>query len=228
MDAKTSSGSAVFDGFLEGGFENDAVTAIYGPAGSGKTTACLLAAIVVASKPKKVVYVDTEGGFSVTRLEQLTGSDKKLMGNILFLRPTNFEEQKKCISQLNAMVNSKIGMVIVDTITNLYRTERTSDNVELNRELGRQVAQLVEIVRTRNIPVIITTQVYEDIGSKSTKLIGGDIINYNSKCMIELKSLHSNKRAALLHRHRHLPQKEILFEIRHEGFSELKDKFRIF
>src|SRR3989338_3826200 len=66
--AKVSSGSGALDKLLEGGYETDVITTIYGPAGSGKTTTCLLAAVSTATvkenKDKKVVFIDTEGGFS--------------------------------------------------------------------------------------------------------------------------------------------------------------------
>ncbi len=230
MSEKTSSGSELFDRLLEGGFENDVVTTIYGPAGSGKTTACLLAALSVAASGKKAIYIDTEGGFSITRLDQLTGSNKKVMDNILFLKPTNFDEQWKVIERLKAMANSKIGIVVIDTIANLYRSERSNENAELNRNLGKQVSLLVELVRTKNIPVIMTNQVYSDMeGGKGVKMVGGDIITYNSKCLVELKTFHAGKRIAVLQRHRHLPHNEILFEIKQEGFEEIKDKgFKLF
>lgn len=227
---KVSSGSGVLDALLDGGYEKDVVTTIYGPAGSGKTTACLMASVSVAAKGKKVVYVDTEGGFSGVRLGQLCSEPGKILPGILFLKPTTFGEQKKCIGNLRSMISQKIGLVVVDTITNLYRVERAEENSELNRELSRQIAFLVEVSRQKSIPVLLTNQVYADFEDrKSVRMVGGDIITYNSKCLIELKLLHGSKRAAVLQKHRHLPQGEALFEIVADGFAEVKDKgFRLF
>ncbi len=227
---KVSSGSAVLDGLLGGGYESDVVTTIYGPAGSGKTTACLMASVSVATRGKKVIFIDTEGGFSGARLGQLCREPGKVLPNILFLKPTNFEEQKKCIERLKSMISQKIGLVVVDTITNLYRVERAGENSELNRELSRQIAFLVEVARQKSMPVLLTNQVYSDFEDrKSVRMVGGDIITYNSKCLIELKPLHGSKRAALLQKHRHLPQSDALFEIVADGFAEVKDKgFRLF
>ncbi len=227
---KVSSGSDVLDRLLGGGYEKDVVATIYGPAGSGKTTACLMASVSVAMQGKKVIYMDTEGGFSAVRLGQLCREAGKVLPNVLFLKPTTFDEQKKCIGHLRSMISQKIGLVVVDTITNLYRAERADDNSELNRELSKQIAFLVEVARQKSIPVLLTNQVYADFEDrKSVKMVGGDIITYNSKCLIELKPLHGSKRAALLQKHRHLPQNEVLFEIVSDGFAEVKDKgFRLF
>ena len=111
MEQAISSGSGVIDKLLEGGYEKDIVTTIYGPAGSGKTLVCILAAISVA-KGKKVVYVDSEGGFSVSRMNQLSTEYKKLLGNIIFLKPTNFDEQKKNFEKLRHIVSSDVGLII--------------------------------------------------------------------------------------------------------------------
>ena len=68
---KITTGSKILDLILEGGYEKDIVTTIYGPAGSGKTVLCILCGVNVAKSGKKVIYVDSEGGFSVDRLKQI-------------------------------------------------------------------------------------------------------------------------------------------------------------
>lgn len=226
---KISSGCKVFDELLEGGYENDVVTTIYGPAGSGKTTACLLAAIN-AAKEKKVIFMDAEGGFSAVRLQQICKDDtEKVLQNLLFLKPTNFEEQKKDIEKIKKLANEKIGLIICDTISMLYRVERGEDNQGLNRELGKQLSALVELSRKKNIPIIVTSQVYSDFENRNAvHMVGGDILKYSSKCLIELQSSGSNKRAVILKKHRHLPEKQAFFEIREEGFLPAKEKFKLF
>ena len=94
---RVSIGVKFLDEFLEGGLENDAITTIYGPAGTGKTNLALLAAIEVA-KRKKVIFVDTEGGFSVSRLKQILPDYKKLLENFIFIQPMRFDEQHKSIN----------------------------------------------------------------------------------------------------------------------------------
>jgi DNA repair protein RadB len=69
---------------------------IAGPPGCGKTNLCLIACCSQAKKGNKIIFVDTEGGFSVERVKQLVGEDyKKILENILLLEPKSFEEQKK-------------------------------------------------------------------------------------------------------------------------------------
>ena len=230
--AKVSTGTEVLDKLLDGGYEPDIVTAIYGPPGSGKTTTCLLAALSTAlgreNKDRKVVFIDTEGGFSTERLQQLAGDSgaaKKAMERIMLLKATSFAEQKKyieTISEQTAQAGSRICLIICDTISSLYRIERGGeDNSNLNRELGKQLGALLTLARTKEIPVIVSTPVYADFSDKtSVKIVGGDILKYSSKCLIELRINPNGTRTAVLAKHRSIPEKEINFTIREKGFEE--------
>jgi len=235
MTARIPSGTDVIDNLIEGGYESDIVTTIYGPAGSGKTNMVLIAAIEMAKKGKKVIYIDTEGGFSVARLEQLTENSKKIMENVLFLKPTKFSEQKKAFEKLKVVVNKReIGLIIVDTIAMLYRLElgKNEDVYETNRQLGKQIGYLTEIARKKNIPTLVTNQVYSNFDERNKiKMVGGDIMKYGSKCLIELQITPNNKRRAILKKHRSLPEeKEVMFEIIEKGLKLAKEgkTFKLF
>ena len=227
--AKVSTGSELLDRLLEGGYETDVITTLYGPPGSGKTTTCLLAAVAAAlakeNKDKKVVFIDTEGGFSTERLQQLTGDEKeakKAMERIMLLKATSFAEQKKYIETLSEQISSKICLIICDTISSLYRIERGEENANLNRELGKQLSVLLTIARTKDIPVVVATPVYADFTDKTKiKIVGGDILKYSSKCLLELRINPNGTRTATVTKHRSLPGKETTFKIREKGFEEV-------
>ena len=221
---KISTGSSSFDNFLNGGYEKDIVTTIFGPAGSGKTCLCLLAAIAIGKEGKKVIFIDTEGGFSVLRLKQLTDSYEKVLKNILFLKPTTFQEQRNAFEKLKEVIKQNIGLVVVDSIAMLYRLElgKTEDVYDINRELGQQLSYLTQIARKKDIPILITNQVYSDFDNRDrVKMVGGDVLKYGSKCLIELQKLHKNKRKAVLRKHRSLADdNEYCFEIKEKGIEE--------
>ena len=220
-DNRIPTGSKILDFMIEGGYEKDVITTIYGPAGSGKTVLCLLCLINIVREGRKVVYVDCEGGFSIERLKQvcfhIKQDYKKILEGIIFLRPTSFEEQKKSFEKLKDIVNDKIGLIVVDTIAMLYRLElgKSEEVQNINRELGRQIAYLTEIARKNKIPVLIANQVYSDFDEKGkVNIVGGDILKYGSKCLIELQITPNSNRRAILRKHRSIPeQKEIIFKI---------------
>ena len=235
--AKISTGSSEFDEFLEGGYEEDIITTLYGPAGSGKSNFCMMAAVDLAKKGKKVIFIDTEGGFSVDRLKQLGHDD--CLKNILLLKATNFNEQREVFNRLLNEIKKGIGLIIVDSIAMLYRLEMGNARGEgneskinsINRCLAWQLKVLSEISRKKNIPVIVTNQVYSDFvknpetQEKKVHMVGGDLLKYWSKCIIELKR-EKDKRKAVLRKHRSLPEKEILFCITNKGTA--KPGFRLF
>jgi len=221
---KLSAGSKVIDSLLNGGYENDIITTIYGPAGTGKTTMCLLASIVATEKGKKVIYIDTEGGFSVERLQQLDNYSEDVIKKIMVLKPTDFSEQHKVFNNVRQMVNDKIGLIVVDTISMQYRIEagRTKDIKAVNNEMGVQISMLNEIARKKNIPVLLTNQVYSDFEVRdAVKMVGGDILKYSSKCLIELEKFKT-RRKAIVRKARSLPEnKEVVFEIQEKGFVQV-------
>lgn len=233
MGDKIPSGSKVLDRMLEGGYEKDIITTIYGPAGSGKTVLCTLCAINVVRNGRKVIYIDTENSFSVERLKQIARFDyNKILDNMIFLKPTTFEEQKGAFQKIKDILNSMVGLVIVDTISMLYRIEmgKNEDVYAVNKELGIQISYLNEIVRKKNIPVLITNQVYSDFEDKeNVKMVGGDLLKYSSKCLLELKITPLKNRKCILRKHRSIPQEsEILFKIVEGGVIGTKEGFRLF
>ncbi|MEK6949396.1 MAG: DNA repair and recombination protein RadB [Nanoarchaeota archaeon] len=235
---KLPTGSRILDNMLDGGYEKDIITTIYGPAGSGKTNLCILCAINTARSGKKVIYIDTENSFSIDRFRQICESINlnyaKLLNNIVFLKPATFEEQKKTFEKLKDHINDKIGLIVFDSVAMLYRLElgKAEDVYEANRELGKQLACLKEIASKKQIPVLITNQVYADFNDKEkVNIVGGDLLKYGSKCLIELQITPGSNRRAIIKKARALPEnREILFKIIEGGIIGTKEGkgFRLF
>jgi len=232
---KISAGSFDLNKWLYGGYEKGIITMIAGPPASGKTNFVLLASCSQAKKGNKVIFIDTEGGFSSERIRQIVGEDyKEILKNILLLNPTSFNEQKKIfIKLLDKIKKENVGLIVVDGMAMLYRlklgsTVKLKDEnhvKEVNREVARQMRVLAEISRKQNIPILITNQVYhgflsEEEWKKGIKpeanIVGGDLFKYWSKAIIELKNENGKKKAILL-KHRSMPKKEMSFEIRDKG-----------
>ena len=222
---KITTGALFLDTFLGGGYDDDVVTTIYGPSGSGKTNLCLVTAVAIARSGKKVLVMDTEGGIAVERIKQICPEYQQILERIIFFNPMTFEEQKETFEQLRTVINEHIGLIIVDSISMLYRLElgRNEDVYETNSSLGRQIAWLVEIARRKHIPVLLTTQVYSDFDNRDkVKIVGGDLLKYGSKCLMELVKFN-NVRGLVLRKHRSLPEgKELKFQIVQRGLEEVK------
>lgn len=236
--SKIMSGSYDINKWLEGGYENDIITLFYGPAASGKSNFVTLAACHNAKKDKKIIFIDTEGSFSIDRVNQMcVGMPEFVLNNIIILKPTNFQEQKEAFFKLLREIkgSQNIGLVIVDSMTMLYRLELADARKngmeavrQVNNDMAKQMKALYEIARKRGIPVLVTSQVYSKFLSEEdwlagkeagVNVVGGDLMKYYCKCIIELQN-RGGKKKAVIKKHRSLPEKELNFEIVNEGIRK--------
>src|SRR3989344_4043732 len=219
---KISTGTEFLDILMEGGYDPDIVTTLFGPSGAGKTNFCLLAAVRIAEAGKKVLFIDSEGGIAVERIKQISADYEVVLDNIIFFNPVTFVEQNDIFEKVKSMATDQVGMIVVDSISMLYRLElgRSEEVYEVNSALGRQIAYLVEIARRKKIPVLITNQVYTDFDHRDeVKMVGGDLLKYGSKCLIELKRAE-DYREIILRKHRSLAEgKRVKFKIVETGFE---------
>lgn len=232
---RISAGSFDLNKWLYGGYESGVITMIAGPPASGKTNFVMLAGCSLAKRGKRVIFIDTEGGFSPERVKQIVGEKyEEILGNLLILNPTSFKEQEEIFEKLlNTVKKEHAGLIIVDGMAMLYRLElgdarksKSDEKIqEVNREVAKQMRILAEISRKQEIPILITNQVYSDFLTEEERqkgvlptanIIGGDLFKYWSKTIIELQNDRGRRRAVLL-KHRSMPVKTMSFEIRNEG-----------
>jgi DNA repair protein RadB len=231
---KLMTGSYDVNNWLDGGFEKDIISCFYGPYASGKSNFMMLVSCHNAKKDKKVIFVDTEGGFSLDRIRQITGGlPEMVLKNIVLLKPTSFKEQKEAFLIIGKELKSKnIGLIVVDSMTMLYRLALADARKEdfekvksVNRDMNKMMQTLNDIARKQEIPVLITSQVYSEflseadwMAGKEAKVgvVGGDLIRYWCKCIIELQTVDGKKRA-VIRKHRSLPEKVLNFDVVNEG-----------
>jgi DNA repair protein RadB len=211
-------GSTLLDTFLGGGIENGAVTAIYGPGGSGKTNICLLALARMAGRGKKTIYIDTASNLSIERLRQITNHSAKVLDKVVRVTPESFDEQDQTIKNIQHMVTKRVGLVIVDAFSPLYRLEyRKSQERALTTRLLRQMAYLIKCARSNNIPIIITNDVFRDLERKKTEIIGGRKLKNLCRCIIELEQ--EKQRHMHLKKHPTLSERSVDFQITKRGIE---------
>ena len=221
-----STGSPVLDRLLGGTYPPEILTVVYGPAASGKTTCCLLAALQTVAAGKKVFFVDTEGGFSPERLTQLADDMsefrdtpiKDVLANILLFSPKDFKEQAASIKLIDELMGkSPIGLVVVDTIGKHYRLVLRRNPKGVNNMMGKQLDVLRKIARETSATVLLTNQVYQKMDG-GVKNVGGNMVVRRSKCLIELAK-NEHLRRAILRKHPEIHGNAIgnSFEITAEG-----------
>ena len=198
------------DDLLQGGIDKKSVTQIYGPPGSGKTNISLNVTVNLARAGKKVIYIDTEGGISIDRIKQLAGDDfDTVASNIIVFEPNDFEEQDDDLKLIETWVSSNhenLELIVLDSAVALFRN------------------LLASLARTYDLAVLVTNQIYAsfDEGSDENAPVGGTILQYWSKTIVELKREEdSPKRIAILKRHRSIEEDvAVRFKITNNGIEK--------
>jgi DNA repair protein RadB len=189
------------------------VTQVYGEPGSGKTNLCLQTAIECSKSGNKVIYIDTEG-LSFDRFSQIAGEkSKETAQNILIYEPMSFDEQYTAVCEAEKVANEKIGLIIVDSATSFYRCELDDEEsgIQSRRELANQIGFLQGIARKAGIAVLITNQIFSDVGNGGVRPIGGRGIEHISKTILKLERVGTGERSAVIMKHRCRPEGEACF-----------------
>ena len=182
----------LLDKLLGGGLPINGVSLVYGEAEMGKTSLVMQCAVSSARMGYKTLFIDSDGMFSSRRLSQIAYSDfKEVSPFIVLVRPATFKEQALAIDQLDDYITKKVRLVVVDTITSLYRVElgEPKENFALNRELNRQVACLAQIAKTHGVATLITSQVRSVFaeGGESVEPVATRVLKFWSDVVVELK-----------------------------------------
>lgn len=210
------------DAILDGGVESGCMTLLYGEAGTGKTTLCLILARDMAKAGKKVIYLDTEG-VSIERLRQIAGPDFETAAkNILFSNIGSFDEQERMVDKAIKLAQSNvdIGMLIVDSISMHYRLTSREEERGERRSLAGQSTKLTNVAREKALPVLVTSQVYTDVETGNYEALGGHALHHNAKTIVRIDRAGPGRRRAVLMKHRSLPEGLVAdFQLTADGIS---------
>jgi DNA repair protein RadB len=167
----------------------------------------------------KVAYLDTEG-LSYDRINQVFGDDEVAKRNLLVFQIHSFEEQADRIAKVVRLsqANDKVGLIIVDSLTMFYRLN--SDDNSVRNELTKESEMLLTAARRSDVPVMITSQVYTNIGSGTIEFLGGHALHHNAKTIIRLDKVYKGKRTATIIKHRSLPEgRKVGYQITETGIE---------
>ncbi len=171
---------------------------VYGEAETGKTTLAIQCAVNCARMGYKTVFIDSDNTFFPRRMAQISGRDFDILApQIILMKPEDFELQSYIIDRLDEFISQKVGLIVVDTITGLYRGELVGSlkkAVTLNRELNRQMAHLAQIARTRKVATLIISQVRSVISKNydSVQPVASRVLGFWADIEIALKPTRNN------------------------------------
>ena len=170
--AQISTGCNCIDGKIGGGINPETIMLIYGEPETGKSTFALQCAVHCALQKGKVLYIDCDNTFSTERLAQIAGDRfNEVAEQIVLVKPRDFREQTAVIDRIEDYTVN-VGLIIVDTFTSLYsaKAAESPKAYKDNRELNRQLALLAQTVKTKKIPLLMTSQVRSVITEQSSSV----------------------------------------------------------
>lgn len=200
-------GCGSLDKVLGGGLPFGEVCLVYGEAEVGKTCLAMQIAVNAARMGYKAIFIDSDSTFSPRRLSQIARKDlDEVASQITLVKPTTFEEQALAIDRLEEYLTRSVGLVAVDTVTSLYRSEigEQQATFALNRELGRQMACLAQVAKTRGLVVLVNSQVRNVFleGVVSVEPVATRVLKFWADIVLNLKSAgHGNALTAVLEKH---------------------------
>lgn len=172
------------DAALGGGLRAGAVTEVVGPAGAGKTQACLAACAACAAPLDAggcgggVIYVDAERKFSGERLVEIArlkfprafgeeAATQALARRVQVIVPTSLSDLATRLEAMEeAIVDHGVRLIVIDSVAHLARGEFGWERVvQRQSALGGVASTLKRHAEKHELAVLAVNQVTTRIGS---------------------------------------------------------------
>jgi len=193
----------------------EGVTSLWGNFGVGKTTLSLQTAKKYALNRKKVLYIYTKPNLPFIKISNVFENNlEDVLENDLFIHTTNFDDLFNLIFNLEFGVlddlktkNGALNLIIVDSMTDLYRLELNRDkkgkNFVLNYKLNQMLANLVSLKQKYEIDILIINETSRRTIEGQTYELesGGNVMQYWVANSIKIERIDiANNRKFILHR----------------------------
>jgi len=239
-----TTGSTQLDTLLGGGIETGAITELFGEFRTGKSQICHTLAVTcqlptaMGGGEGKCLYIDTEGTFRPVRLlsvaERYGLNGEEVLDNVAYARAYNSDHQNTLLIQASAMMSqSRFSLLIVDSCTNLYRTDFSGRGELAARQnhLGKFLRILTRLADEFGVAVVITNQVMSSpdagaamYGGNDKKPVGGNILAHASTTRLQLKKGRGNTRVCKVIDSPCLPESETQFAIFGHGIADPEEE----
>lgn len=164
---------------------------VWGDFGVGKTTFALQTALNSSKNRFMTIYIYTKPNFPSEKINDIIRDHSKILDKILFIQPANFDDLYKIIFNLEFLILRNLNasedeyrLIIIDSLTDLYRLELNKEkkekNYNLNYQLNRILADLSYLCNSYNIGILIVNEkVQKQINSEIIEVqSGGNVIDY--------------------------------------------------
>jgi len=236
-----TTGSIELDKLLEGGIETGSITEVFGEFRTGKTQLChtlcvtCQMAVTDGGGEGKAIYIDTEGTFRPSRLQEIAerfGLDPEVaLENVAYARAHNSEHQLDLLKTAAAIMSQdRYALLVVDSATALYRTDYTGrgELSERQMQMAQFLRQLTRLAEEFGVSVFITNQVVANpdgmsFAKDATKPIGGNIMAHASTTRLRLRKGRGENRICTVYDSPTLPEADAQFAIGAKGVCDVTE-----
>jgi len=191
------------------------ITSLWGDFGVGKTTLSLQTANIYALNKKKVLYIYTKPNLPIKIISNVFDIHlDDALDNIVFIHTTNFDDIFKFTFNLEFAVlndlktkNGTFNLIIIDSMTDLYRLElnheKKGKNFVLNYKLNQLLANLVNLNQKYEIDILIVNENSRRTQEGQTYEVesGGNVMQYWVTNSIKIERIDVvNNRRFILHK----------------------------
>jgi RecA/RadA recombinase len=191
----------------------EGITSLWGDFGVGKTTLSLQTANLHALNNKKVLYLYTKPNFPFNKIRTVFENNlKEVLENVSFIYTPNFDDIFNFMFNLEFSVlsdlktkNGTFNLIIIDSMTDLYRLElnreKKDKNFILNYRLNQLLANLVNLTQKYKISTLIVNEISRRTqgGEIHEMESGGNVMQYwvTDSIKIERTDVANNRRLIL-------------------------------
>ncbi|MDX1798179.1 MAG: hypothetical protein R3255_05985 [Candidatus Lokiarchaeia archaeon] len=148
----------------------EGIFSVFGDFGVGKTTFALQTALNSLYQGNVIIYVYTKPNFPSEKILLINKHSLDILDNIIFIQTTSFTELSSIVFNFEFLIlhylnnhKPKLEMIIIDSITNLYRLELTKDkkekNYNLNYKLNQMLANLAYLNQSYGIEILVINEI---------------------------------------------------------------------
>jgi len=189
--------------FLQSSGISEGIFSVWGDIGVGKTTFSIQTAVNSALKGDRVIFIYTKKSFPFEKLDIfIQNTNQKFLDNIIFIHSIDFNDLFNLIFHLELIIlndlrTHKVAMIIIDSITDLYRLELSIDKKEKNFILNYKLNYLLANLSYLNKEYGINILVVNDSSRKSENdqiveiQSGGKVMEYWIPITIKIARLDS-------------------------------------
>ncbi|CAG2195048.1 RAD51D [Mytilus edulis] len=180
-----------FDQILDGGLYTGEVTEIAGEIASGKTQICLsMTASVICHSKQNVMYVDTAGGFSGERLEEILHT--KYQQDLL----SELQQIKVNITQQSDPFYACLKLIIIDNVASVIYPILGGNQLD-GHGLITQLSQLLKLLAVDySLSVLVSNNVVVSDGEKKASL--GKVWSHVPHTRVLVSSMGDQQRQLIL------------------------------